>query len=490
MITDVKMSLQFWSLFLLGSLLCVSFHSVPCEANLCSLEQIHVVSDSTAHSSCMCSLNYVFNGSHCIELNPCLVSFPCDQNSTRCISHKVGSFSCPCLSDYFRNDKFGDESSCHPKNVCLVLNGDCDDASTVCTPTGCGTRRCVCREGFYDAGDETSCQDCSTLTPNCDRCTESACTHCAAGYHLFSGTGEAICVSNCLPGHFFREETLQCEECRAGTYNSVATAHRCLNCPEGTASGTGASQCLSCSLGYFAPGIASSTCTRCNAGSYAGSPGLSACALCAQGSYSDRPGASKCKLCAPGSYADEQGKTVCSICPAGHTSGSGASACGPCNKGYFNPRVGAPDCYACPAGTYGPSLGLTACTPCSKGFYSDTHAEFCFPCRRGYYNSNEGQQFCTACAPGSYAPEEGSSVCSYCSRGRWSNIGAVECVACPGGSACDGVGHRTDCGPGLYSMPAAAECSECKCPYYSFGDNNLGCSKCLGTCISGYECVG
>ncbi|EFJ52220.1 hypothetical protein VOLCADRAFT_116236 [Volvox carteri f. nagariensis] len=264
----------------------------------------------------------------------------------------------------------------------------------------------------------------------------------------------------------------QCRKCPAGT--ATMDGFRCIPCPSGYYSESGARECTACPAGTVAKSTAPSAGTT-----YYQVQKLNS-------------GASSCKSCPPGYFQPNLAGTVCIPCPSGFVSGEGATSCTPCNEGsfhgdgrqltqatgYFNYGMtatddtvvgyeasnaqisavsgiatssGLPDyvaipntCIKCPRNTYQPlkaqaattTTGDAALSACS--YFDGTSART----DTGGLQFNDANDYATGtgngcfnCPKGTFAPSPGSSVCQPCPAGTFANAtGSIACTRCPAGT--------------------------------------------------------
>ena len=147
----------------------------------------------------------------------------------------------------------------------------------------------------------------------------------------------------------YNDDTMKCEECKAGKYQDEASSLECEDCADGFFSLDGASTCTQCAPGKYED---NNECVSCTAGKY-NSDTNDICLDCADGFYSNE-GASICTVCNPGKYEDaiqfdnkclecDAGKfkdnsnydNICLDCANGHVSNAGASICTDCIPGKY-----------------------------------------------------------------------------------------------------------------------------------------------------------
>jgi len=132
----------------------------------------------------------------------------------------------------------------------------------------------------------------------------------------------------------------------------------CEDCPAGTISIPGSTECFEVRGGEWIDN--------------------GAVAACPVGYYCTGDG--KRVECPGGSYSDKIGSSACTPCPAGSTAFfARSSACVPCAAGTVNPSTGSVFCFACPAGTFSANPGGTTCTACAGGTTSPEGSAKCDP---------------------------------------------------------------------------------------------------------------
>ena len=134
--------------------------------------------------------------------------------------------------------------------------------------------------------------------------------------------------TNCPPGKYLASvNAASCTECNAGKYSAMigaSTSGVCLSCSPGLYSGRGASNCsgVPCPVGQYAVAEAADAqqalCTKCAAGKRTSiSSGATFCVDCAAGEYAPSDGSTSCTLCQAGTYQAGVSKTGCLLCGAG-----------------------------------------------------------------------------------------------------------------------------------------------------------------------------
>ncbi|MFK7896533.1 MAG: hypothetical protein AB8G23_11895 [Myxococcota bacterium] len=165
----------------------------------------------------------------------------------------------------------------------------------------------------------------------------------SASADLYLALGSATAVlqgTDCQPGSIGLAG--MCEACPAGSFSATQNAIACTPCPEGFASGPGASSCTTCDSGTVAPGTGNTVCTNCSPGtsSIAGSGACfecdagsanpasgGMCEICPVGTIAMSSGTTECSVCPADFFASTPGSTICDACPPGETSAPGSASC-------------------------------------------------------------------------------------------------------------------------------------------------------------------
>ena len=211
-----------------------------------------------------------------------------------------------------------------------------------------------CPPGYFTASPGSSyCEACPHDTYQPDS-GETSCIQCPDGKDtLDKGADDvALCLADCLPGHYSLTGNAPCTQCAAGTFSDQSNANSCSAC--GVGMYTDGQKCDSCPLGsYSAATSAPTSCSLCSVGSYSNVTGGNACLKCSPGSFVNVNGSSACNKCGAGTYNDVAGSTSCQQCAIGH----------------FQIELGKNFCFKCTEGTYQPSKGASSCLQCAKGYY-------------------------------------------------------------------------------------------------------------------------
>jgi len=300
---------------------------------------------------------------------------------------------------------------------------------------------CVdCAPGSFAATtNSSSCELCphDTYQPNSGA---TSCITCPSGKDTIDkgAADEALCLADCLPGHYSATGNAPCTQCAAGTYSDQPNALSCKSC--GVGKFTDGQKCESCPVGsYSAATSAPASCTLCSEGSFSNVTGSSGCVQCAAGSFENSTGSSACDKCGEGTYNDVTGSTSCQQCDAGHYQIElGRSFCFKCTEGTYQPGQGSSSCLKCAKGYYQENEGATSCTKCPdrmttmvEGSISqyDCHYTSCTPgnkviivadrvtchaCPAGYYQDRANVTYCSICPKNTYQATEGSTSCTRC----------------------------------------------------------------------------
>ena len=236
----------------------------------------------------------------------------------------------------------------------------------------------------------------------------------------------------------------------------------------GTFSGVeGASQCLNCAAGRFAPNNRTTECEQCHRGRAQSLQGQSTCDPCVPGRFAGTLGQVQCALCDPGKYQRlTRAATVSPVWPARTRISRArrpASRASPVTRrrtkrssamlakraSYLNQTAGV--CELCAPGSITSSIAQINCTLCEAGEHArrqtnqlcHAHSTLCWADRCVSVAS---------LASGTYSPLSGSSVCLSCDTGRFSSsAGSTDCQRCPDGEFTASIRSTScgECAPGL-----------------------------------------
>jgi hypothetical protein len=452
-------------------------------------------------------------------------SFSDTPGSSECASCGSGTFAAGIGSQLCTNCSAGTIAASEGSSYCV----DCESGTFASSD---GASVCLnCLAGKYaDGAGRSTCTDCSVgqIQPLEG---QLSCDSCDAGYVYFSPTE---CVQ-CAPGNHSKFlGALDCSVCESGKYSALPGAYSCSFCPSGTISGSGATECTPCPVGFYSSSAGSDTCTGCAPGTYSSSEGTVTCTQCEAGRYSAAINATGCTICPQGAYCPVS-STEPVNCSAGLYSATlGQAACASCAVGFYTSDSGSVSCTACVAGTAASTVGSSICTACTSGKYSSTSAAIsctlcdvgkssnataatgCTACGLGKYQSFSGRATCDDCISGRYSGTTGQQVCSRCAAGNYQpSTGQDKCIACDqgkyqgstGGSICldcslgrsnpvfgqpscpdcelgkfgntTGLLTCVDCSQGKYAgAKRSSSCKECPVGTYGAAIGQASCSEC------------
>ncbi|GMI03344.1 hypothetical protein TrLO_g13981 [Triparma laevis f. longispina] len=420
-------------------------------------------------------------------------SFSTSVDATQCSSCPIGKFLSDDGVDAAKHDHLED---C---DVCEAGKYNDDDATDPSLHASCT----ICLDGKYNADAGTSAAN------------HIECTSCPAG------------KKNDKVGATNHNGADDCDLCSPGTFASHPGSATCATCPEGQSSGSGATNCGECPVGYvctsdgrqvpcpsgeFSSG--SSECLTCPIGHKC--PGATDKIPCDAATFQANEGHPSCDICEAGKYQTDEGQVSCEVCPAGFfcpRSSSAALACGshalycpesssnviPVGPGQYTlpateetktTRVSQAICeigHACgggekrpcdDAGEYADETGLNACKIAPAGSKPTAEHDGVEDCPASTYSvggtsectpcefgtfSSPGSVGCKSCDPGEIPID---SVCVKCEAGSYASFGATVCVPC-------------DLSAGEYSDEGAGYCA--KCPQYETFNPTTNKCECLKT---------
>jgi hypothetical protein len=325
----------------------------------------------------------------------------------------------------------------------------------------------------YNDVDLTVCMPCDRNRYRQTLASPSTCVDCPDG--SFSASGSSNCTT-CLPGTEWlnNTETISCTQCEEGTY-SLGGNSMCTECPVGMIPDTAkTAQCIDCPVNTYSKGT--TTCTPCLVGEYsqAGSSGCNNISItCSAGSMFNTS-TQLCDLCAHETYnlkpsqkitcetlSDGQVATECSVLN-GQPHGCRNVQC---DLGYVTYLI--QDGIKCVA-----TLDATDCG--FSKYQSDlTKRNSCIECALGeghvvQYSAKSTD--CQPCLPGSFR-STGLPFCQLCPTGTYQELpGMSECKLCP-------VGKSSGLGATIITSCTL-------CPPGTFSDQLFQCRK----CSPGYKC--
>ena len=100
--------------------------------------------------------------------------------------------------------------------------------------------------------------------------------------------------------------------------NFSCVANKTTECPAGTYSGVGSSECRPCPKGAFCPNNGLSSYFLCANGTYADEENLVTCKQCDAGFQCPSVGMQAPEECSNGTYSNSTGARYCILCPEGH----------------------------------------------------------------------------------------------------------------------------------------------------------------------------
>ena len=433
----------------------------------------------------------------------------------------------PCFSGYLCDptdgESFNNTKACaagmfcpseYSGDFCKSLNGSCVI--------------CECPQGYHcpfqNMNSPTKCEA-GTYQ---DKCGQTTCIPCAAGFYCDEIGTENITVfmKLCPPGYSCPKGLKDKSLCVPGTYNPYFGQAKCLPCPRGYYCFTeGLEKTTICDPGYMCHMEGMDIAQSCQTGYY-----------CIEGvSYFD-----KINNTCP------DGETCPIICPPGHKCVSGSSVPTECSEGTYQPNSGQSQCLECEPGYFCPNTSLSSMVPCTAGYfcnisglaapfgqcpsgfyclegtisststatrklelfecdteelYGDVLPKEPIPCpistycsvgtasglldsadgpkkcSSGYFNDRCAQGTCQKCPDGFYCPDTGMQAPLLCPLGTYRSGLSINCEPCP-------VGTWANDKQGLQSK---SECTPCPAGYYcdKTGTDTMDSMK---VCTSGFYC--
>ena len=239
----------------------------------------------------------------------------------------------------------------------------------------------ICLQGQFVhlVGDAYVCGDCTPGTFDPDQFNNylNACLPCPSG-SFAPGSGSTSCTA-CTPNSFSLGGASACSMCLAG-YGSQEQSSACRQiCSLGTYNG--ATSCVSCSAGTYAPVVNLTSPLQCPAGSYNNAVGQSYCTTCSTGKWGTALGMTSEALACPSPWVDTSAPDTKCV-------GGASCVAGMCGAGNFkNPAD--QTCVLCPAGTYQPT------PPTVWGPHAFTYGVKTF-LQNGQMSHNQAVYVCTA----------------------------------------------------------------------------------------------
>jgi len=252
----------------------------------------------------------------------------------------------------------------------------CLDCSVGTYQDSLGATRCKsCGPGKYNKKtkqtSKTSCLDC----PKGHYCPDGQSIPCDAGkYNPTTGATSSSACKDCPENEQSESGAEQCSLCNSGKYE-IGDGSSCASCNPGHKCNGGIQ--YECPVGTYQNQTGATSCIDSTAGSYIGVTGATGPAQmreCPAGTYSEA-GASECTPCPAGTYSGTAGATdvlQCIACPAGkyssETGATGSSVCVDCPATTYNDNSGAKICKICPDGEYQDTTGTTRCKQCPDDY--------------------------------------------------------------------------------------------------------------------------
>ena len=314
----------------------------------------------------------------------------------------------------------GGEYTCTHGPQCSFLNAEKKNE----LDCACGSKSCNSFNGLYCIASINFCGRACPEQQYRDTNT-GACLRCPAGKG-FDGlklTQASQCVT-CSRGYFStsRESSSACERCSAGKYSDEKALRE-------------DSQCKPCSAGKWSAGTgltSDKACIACGAGKFAdtledGQTKDVCRGSCSRGKYSDETALtadSQCKLCSAGKWSNGTGlssEADCISCLPGKYSSSGSgqereNVCDDCPSGKYgegetgkDKTKGPTSCDDCPGGYSQKASGRQSCTTCFLGYFSEGASDYCDLCTYGKYQDENIQNSCKSCPNGTFGFKLGAS---------------------------------------------------------------------------------
>ncbi|CDW80137.1 UNKNOWN [Stylonychia lemnae] len=408
---------------------------------------------SKTYGNCTCKSGYYYDKGN----NKCDI---CHGNCQECFGpEKSQCFYCK------------DDKSFYPPFLCVE---DCKDQ--LVTQGGSGS--------FYERKQSMNGKEikiCSKCHPYCKTCfgdLNTQCDECQLGYFQ----KDQSCFDVCPPGFYSNSQTMECDPCHADcALCSGPGQDKCIKCANPALYQTSGMCKDKCDDNKF-PDVTSKTCQGCN----------KACVVCTTRFASD------CSSCSPGYYLEWQGTTCRTYCEDGYypddvtnqclmchyscetCTGAGPDMCTICSPGYY--RKGKLCVSACAFDEFLVNDTCRSCDPkCSSCFGISQNQ--CYTCAEnldtgiGYFQHKTS---CLSTCPDGFYPDYILKICSPCKP---------ECATCNSLNFC------TSCVYGPYQLNDG-ECTHFTCldTQYRALKPQLSCFECDSTCqtcqgVSKYDCL-
>lgn len=409
-----------------------------------------------------------------------------------------GGHACPpCPVNTFKTEAGdGECTDCHANSIASAQTTGQSSDSCHCNSgyKKVGTVCNACGHGTYktQAGDASSCSDCTAHSTTLHNAQTSNTCFCLKGYTLVDDTTQLLngggCEA-CVPGKYKTTDgSATCTACATNYYSTTeaaTTADTCIPCDANAQAPEGSSEisdCI-CNAGYTAQ--ASNDCKQCPSKYYSNTgeectecPGgefrisligsaEEGCG-CIEGTYLDD--GTTCTKCLHGSYTDTRTATECTNCPVGRpiTLNIGSDSINDCvcERGFYRETSGI--CTQCVAGTYKDFAGDGGCTQCSMNYYSSvvgSGENTCIACGANAHTVSAGSTDSESCICGDGLDPHtcpmghmsdrricddttNAWACKLCPFGQYGPVVEMDkCYTCPGGMTTAGNGSMTviDC---------------------------------------------
>ena len=217
-----------------------------------------------------------------------------------------------------------------------------------------GSSKCLsCIAGRYNNRQGESCQECGR--GQYSNTGAGLCVSCPVGFYS-KRNAQAFCLPCRAGAYNTKSGRHACTQCAAGQYrdSGMVVAASCTKCPNGYyQKNQGSAECLPKTVGWVLLGcldhLACTDTSRCPVGTYQNDLRSSTrCLQCPSG-FSSTSGATECQSCNKGEYgvqAEEE---------------ESVGLCHKCGIHQYGPTQKAVRCFDCPAGWNQPLLGSESC---------------------------------------------------------------------------------------------------------------------------------